>query len=81
MKKISQSQQILDYIKENGSISHFEAISQLGILAFTARISELRRQGNNIISYDEVVPSRHGTAHIKRYTFKSVNDIPAEKVD
>lgn len=40
-----QRQMILDYLKENGTITPFEAFSKLGITKLATRISEMKRAG------------------------------------
>ncbi len=42
---MTQCERILDYIDQHGSITRAEAMSECGIANFTARISELRREG------------------------------------
>lgn len=42
---MTQCERILNYIDQHGSITRAEAMSECGIANFTARISELRRQG------------------------------------
>ncbi len=45
--RLKQSESILSYLIENGSLSTIEAY-QMAILAPASRILELRRQGHNI---------------------------------
>ena len=42
---MTQCERILDYIDRHGSITRAEAMSECGIANFTARISDLRRDG------------------------------------
>lgn len=44
----SQEHMILNYIKENGSITTLQAVKDLGILQAPARIWGLKRRGINI---------------------------------
>lgn len=43
--KISQKQRIINYIREFGSISSWEAYSDLGITQLGARIDQLKKDG------------------------------------
>lgn len=42
---MSQTEQIIKYLKEYGTITSFEAYVDLGITQLAARISELQEQG------------------------------------
>lgn len=44
-KVMTQNEKVLEYIKEFGSISTFEAFSELGITRLAARIYELGEAG------------------------------------
>ena len=64
----TQAQRILEYIKEHGSITQFEAFTELGIMRLASRISDLRRIGVQINSHTEKVKNKFGeTCHVKRY--------------
>ena len=43
--KISQKQRIINYIREFGSITSYEAYSDLGITQLGARIDQLKKEG------------------------------------
>ncbi len=45
---MTQCERILKYIDEKGSITPFEAFTELGITKLATRISELRRAGEPI---------------------------------
>lgn len=47
---MTQTQRIENYIKEHGSITNMEAMKELGILRLSARISDMRQAGINVIS-------------------------------
>lgn len=67
MKK-SQSQQILDYMHEFGSITQLDAFRDLGCMRLASRISDLRRRGYAIDRRLENVKNRYGqTVQIARY--------------
>jgi hypothetical protein len=67
----TQTQRIIDYIAEFGSITQLEALRDLGIMRLASRVSDLKRQGYQIISTTEAVTNRFGEkCHIKRYSLK-----------
>lgn len=45
---MTQGERILEYIDTKGSITPFEAFTELGITKLATRISELRRGGEKI---------------------------------
>lgn len=68
MNKKTQTERILDYMREFGSITQLEALKDLGVMRLASRISDLRRQGYKIISTTERVKNRYGeTCRIKCY--------------
>lgn len=70
VNKQTQTQRILDYITEFGSITQFDALKDLGVMRLASRISDLKRQGYPIKSNVEAVKNRYGEkVHIKRYFF------------
>lgn len=67
--KPTQNQRILDYIKQFGSITQLEALKDLGVMRLASRISDLKRQGYNIVSEIDSVNNRFGEkCYIKRYS-------------
>ena len=74
VKNGNQEQMILEYIKENGSITNLQAIRDLGIMQCPARIWGLKRRGINIKKTTKTVIDRYGqTKRIAEYF------IPAEE--
>lgn len=69
----TQKQRILDYIARNGSITTFEAFTELGITKLTTRISELRRDGYQIDGQKVIVEDAKGkpVMHFNRYTINN----------
>lgn len=68
MSKVTQSQRVLDYIEEFGSITQLEALRDLGVMRLASRISDLRRMGYPIVSKTETVKNRfEENTYIKRY--------------
>lgn len=67
--KATQTERILDYIDEFGSITQLEALRDLGIMRLASRISDIKKQGYLIKSEIETVKNRFGeSSHIKRYS-------------
>lgn len=70
-RRPTQSERILDYIREFGSITQLEALGDLGVMRLASRISELRSKGYEIESEIVTVKNRfEEQCHIKRYRFK-----------
>ena len=68
MIKAKQTDRVLAYIHEFGSISQLEALRDLGVMRLASRISDLRKQGVDIVSWREAVNNRYGEkCYIKRY--------------
>lgn len=65
--KNTQCNQILDYIKSHGSITSLEAFRLFGCTRLSGRIFDLKKQGYNITSGMETVPTRNGTARVAVY--------------
>lgn len=77
--KPTQNQRVLDYIKEFGSITQLEALRDLGVMRLASRISDLRRQGYNIVSQRETVQNRYEEdCKIKRYYLEEKTDEQAD---
>ncbi len=71
MNKTTQTQRVLDYIQEFGSITQLDALQDLGVMRLASRISDLKRQGYPITSTIEPVKNRYGEkCHIKRYSLQ-----------
>ena len=64
---MTQHEEILQYIDENGSITPMDAW-ELGITKLATRISEMRRMGYAFTKTLESRKNRHGkTCHFMRY--------------
>jgi len=48
MNKVKHKQKILELFKNNGKLTTFEAVTELGIMSLPRRIMELRRDGYDI---------------------------------
>lgn len=65
-----QQQRILDYIADFGSITAGEAHYDLGILNFSARLSELKDKGIKFKATRETAKNRYGEPiNYNRYSF------------
>ena len=71
MTKAKQTDRVLDYIREFGSITQLEALQDLGVMRLASRMSDLKRQGYDVEGRIEAVNNRYGEkCHIKRYTVR-----------
>ena len=71
-KKKNQKERIVDYIKDFGSITHLEAVRDLGCQRLASRISELKKMGYPIVSEFETGKNRYGEpTNYKRYSLES----------
>lgn len=67
-KKATQADRVLAYIRDFGSITQLEALRDLGVMRLASRVSDLRKQGYNIVGKREAVLNRcEETCYIKRY--------------
>ena len=65
----TQTEDLYDYLKENGSITQMKALRELGIMRLASRISDLRRQGVPISKEMITVKAKNGRkASVARYT-------------
>lgn len=68
---MSQSERILKYMEDFGSITQIEALNDLGVMRLASRISDLKKLGYPIISEVEAVKNRYGEkCYIKRYSME-----------
>ena len=66
--KLTQCERIIDYMNQFGSISSFEAFTDLGIVRLASRIHDLKGQGYNITSEMKTSKNRFGeTVFFKVY--------------
>lgn len=66
--KLTQCERIVDYMLQFGSISSFEAFTDLGIVRLASRIHDLKGQGYNIVSETKSSKNRFGeTVSFKVY--------------
>lgn len=70
----NQREQVLDYIRDFGSITSFDAFIDLGIACWPKRISELKRDGYTFNDKFEKSRNRYGKlVSYKRYSLKEVS--------
>ena len=66
--KITQCDKVLRHLKDHGSITSIEAITEYGILRLASRINDLRAQGVAIVSEMAIGKNRYGeTTHFSVY--------------
>lgn len=75
-KKPTQCERIRKYLKDFGSITQLQALSDLGIMRLASRISEMRQAGEAIEDRIIEVKNRYGeTCRIKEYYVEKPNDL------
>ena len=57
---MTQSEMVLSYMRENGAITQWEAMRELGCMRLGARIWDLKRAGHAIIKESESSMNRYG---------------------
>ena len=74
MARATQTERVLEYIEEYGSITQLEALQQIGCMRLASRISDLKKMGYPITSKVEAVKNRYGeNCYIKRYSMEDNN--------
>lgn len=77
--KVTQKERIVGYIREFGSISSWEAYSDLGITQLGARIDQLKKEGYDFRTEWESKKNRYGEqVSFKRYY---LNDVASENME
>ena len=67
-KRPTQTARVLQYIKDFGSITQYQALQDLGVMRLASRVSELRKSGVDIQSDFITVRNRYNEkCQIKRY--------------
>lgn len=70
MGKTTQSERVLNYMREFGSITQIQALRDLGVMRLASRVSELKKKGYAISSEPVIVKNRWGEkTSVKRYSF------------
>lgn len=65
-EKMTQNQKVLQYMRENGSISQRDAV-KFGCYRLSARIHDLRRVGFHIVSEEKAFKNEFGSGHYAEY--------------
>ena len=67
--KITQCEKIIEYIKENGSITQLEALREIGCMRLASRMSDIKKMGYPVKMKMEKGKNRHGEpVHYARYS-------------
>lgn len=80
--KLSQKDRIINYIREFGSITSWEAYQELGIMQLGARIDQLQKDGYAFVTEWGIEKNRYGEdIKFKRYYLadmvsENMNHIP-----
>ncbi|MBO7682366.1 MAG: helix-turn-helix domain-containing protein [Clostridia bacterium] len=68
---MKQTDRIIKYIADFGSITALEAMKDLGVMRLSARIWDIRHAGMKIKTEVETSKNRYGEPiHYNRYSFK-----------
>lgn len=68
---MTQRERVIQYIKDFGSITAWEAMKELGITQLAARLCELKSEGYHFGKQTEKGKNRYGDpCHWTRYTLK-----------
>lgn len=70
-RRPTQTERILDYLKQHGTITQYEAMVDLGVMRLASRISELKKDGYPIKSRMICIKNRFGeSCFVKQYTLQ-----------
>ncbi len=73
---MTQAEKILQYLRENGSITPLDAMREFGCMRLASRICDLKRSGLPIKKEMEAAKNRYGeTVHFARYKLEVHNDL------
>lgn len=71
---MNQTERVLDYLEQHGSITQLEAMNKLGIMRLGARIFDLKESGINIITERVSEKNRFGElVNFARYRLEKEN--------
>lgn len=69
MKKLTQCDKILAYIREHGSITPLDALREFNCMRLASRMSDLKARGYNVKSKMETAKNKNGEpVSYARYT-------------
>lgn len=64
---MTQTEAILKHLRKKKTITQLEAFTGLGVCRLSERIRELKREGHKIGGHMVRVPTRYGSANVKKY--------------
>lgn len=67
---MTQTQRVLQYMKDNGSISQIEATNILRVTRLASRIHDLSRMGIAVSKRTEHGENEYGKYHFTRYSLE-----------
>lgn len=70
---MNQNERVLKYMKDFGSITQMEAITDLGVMRLASRVSDLKRSGHRIKS--ELVASKNRYGEPIRFAKYSIVEV------
>lgn len=77
--KMTQQERVIDYLKENGSITSMQAFNELGVTRISAVIFDLRQSGYDIESEQTKGVNRYGEkTYFATYKLKMNDDTRKE---
>lgn len=71
---MTQKERIIRYLKDEGSLTAYEAMKELGIMQLSARLCELVADGYAFEKTDESAIGKYGKVYFKRYRLKEQDD-------
>lgn len=77
--KVTQRQRIINYIREFGSITSYEAYKDLGITQLATRIKELKEEGYRFIT--EWISDKNRFGEPVTYKRYYLSDLAAENME
>ena len=78
--RMTQNEQVLDYMQKYGSITALDAMRDLGCMRLASRISDLKKSGHRIITFSRTVVRRDGTkARVAEYRLGVTEHRPGVK--
>lgn len=73
-EKLTQKERVIGYIRDNGSLTRLEAVTELGIFELAARINELEKKGYSFKKERITFTTKSGNiGRCKRYTLNEVS--------
>jgi len=71
VKKASQTEKILKYLKRGGTLTSLKALRMFGCLRLAARIYDIREMGHNVVAWLARTPGPDGSeSRVWTYGFK-----------